>query len=281
MALATPAKRNKRGLSLLETTVALYVLISALLVIAALFHSGIKARTETNKRRQATEALRRAHTQAMELNARDLGGRYGFDQIRDDWQPSHVEPVPDYPDFEATYRVSDQPVFSPCSTFELDRYPTNQQLILGSRLRVELEVVGLGQTVRSSFWLSDPPREVHPTDPIRLRRTSGQDPLPIFDPATKGPGNIYEATLYDKYDQPIEGATFNWGIMPVTGNGSIFWDLDFNNRAGKRARLFNFVVTEFGDISYRPGLLRLECRSRYRGVEYEEIIDAVEMDAPP
>lgn len=259
--------RSIRGLSLLETTVALYILSGALLVVVALFHSGIKARTETGKRQRASLALRAAHSRILAYSLQDLGNKYGYDAIRDTWGTTRTETSSLDPEFQVTYRISEESVLSPCTGFE-ERFPEAQRLDVGRRLAVQIEVTGLEQQVRSLCRIHDPPREVHPDTPIRIETVSNQDPLSRYEPTISTEENVYRGRLFDKHDQEILGATFTWGVIPVDGNATVIWEQDLSNRAGREARLRNYIVTTFGDIGYLPGEVELECLSQYRGVEY-------------
>ena len=262
---------RKRGLSLLETTIAVYVMAATLLVVIGLFHSGIKARQETYQRKRATAALRGAHSQLLAFSQKALGTEYGFDQIKG-WG-AQVQPVVTDPDFEVTFEVAPQAVMAVSSSFE-QRFSASQHLELGERLKVLLTVRGLDQTVNSVCWLSDPPRALHPTNPLRITQT-GPSPLPPYSP----PGDVEEillaATLYDQYDQPIPSATFVWGVLPVEGNATIVWEQDLGDRSGRTARLQNWTTNYDGRALIQAGTIQVECRTRYRGREISATVGPV------
>lgn len=254
----------------METTIAAYVLAATLLVVIGLFHSGMKARKETMQRKRATLALRTAHAQLLAFSHSDTGTAYGFDLILASGSGAIPTAVSSDPAFQTVYRVEPpEEVMSPCSQFE-ERFagapPQFQPLRLGRRVEVEIEVNGLGQTARSRVWLADPPRELRPINPLRIA-TTGPTTLNPYAP----PGGVdqtdFSAELLDKYDRPIEGATFQWAVIPGTGNGTIVGEEARDDRAGRTAHLRNHLVTEWGQMMVSPGELSVECLAEYRGVE--------------
>lgn len=263
-------RKAKQGLSLLETTVAVYVMAAALLVVIGLFHSGMKARSETLQRKRATQALRGAHTQLLTYSNRALGTEYGFDHIRDNWR-TRVEPVVVDPQFQASFEVSREPALATSTSFE-QRFAAPQRLQLGERLRVDITVTGLDQTARSVCWLSDPPRRLHAVNPLRITQVSLPSPLPAYSPPASTVEGLFEGVLYDQYDHRIESATFTWNVIPIDGNATLLWDQDLGDRSGRTARLRNWVSNQMGDPTIQPGSVLVECQTVYRGREITETI---------
>lgn len=259
---------GRSGLSLLETTVAVYVMAAALLVVIGLFHTGMKARSETMQRKRATQALRGAHSQLLSFSQQALGTDYGFDQIRDSWG-TQVQTVIIDPEFEATFEVLREPALAASTSFE-QRFPAAQRLQLGERVRVDITVRGLGQTARSVCWLSDPPRRLHAANPLRITQVSLPTPLPAYSPPANTTEGVFRAALYDQYDHPIQSATFTWSVLPLDGNGTLLWDQDLGDRSGRTARLRNWVSNQFGDPTIQAGSVLVECQTIYRGQEIIE-----------
>ena len=252
---------GRRGVSLGEAIVAIFLIVSAVMVTVTLFHSGLRY-------------ARMAETRATA----GIYGRKVMQQIRswarnpanyDDpnWAPYNgVELTdPDFPGFLA--RVDCQPagrdLLSPSSELEtmhgalahrLDKavVPVRVTVVWGQPEQ-RLPLVSL---------VGEPERELAAGPNVLVQRVSGPpDPVPEL-------GEIgFTAQLLDSGGNPIPNVAFSWSLLPVTGNATLLVNAaprDGSAMGLKHEYEWNPLMSppQVGPIS---GEVRLEAVCRYRG----------------
>ncbi|MCA9795883.1 MAG: hypothetical protein KC910_28945, partial [Candidatus Eremiobacteraeota bacterium] len=109
----------RRGLSIAETVVAMFILVAAMLVLITLFHSGLRQTTRVKAQAVAANLARNKVEQLRGWANTSSGSGFNFD----DWSPYADVTVsdPDFPEYRLRIRAMNQRLYSPCSLFESEQ----------------------------------------------------------------------------------------------------------------------------------------------------------------
>ncbi|MFN8610025.1 MAG: hypothetical protein U0931_20960 [Vulcanimicrobiota bacterium] len=239
----------KRGVTLVESVIACFLLGSSLMLIVNLIGVSVRQAGRIEQRTLAAliarERLTRLQTLAQDPNAWDsLAAQTGRSQ-----DPAH-------PDFEVAVAVYPCHTYSPCYQWSA-WLPPDQQKPLNQTLKtLEVEVFARGQSqLRLVSRVSEPGRGWHP-QPLRVSEGPHDDPL-----AFQG-GVDFSVEARDALDRPIPDLSYRWYVVPLNGNGTITQSGD-----GRQARFINRIRTPAGGFVATGGTVGIEVSARYQGVE--------------
>ena len=256
----------RRGFSLAETVVALFVLSSSVLVVLALFDSSLKEHRRAQKVAIAVMLADRI-VDRIRAFARDpvhfATGWATYNGV--------TFSEPDEPAFSIRTDCvpAGRELLSPCETLEA-LYPADQRKLRTSvvpvRVRVSWEGGGPACEVSVVTELAEPPRVAQT---IVLNRVGGPpDPVPAAAVV------VYEAHLMDDAGAEIQDATFNWEVVGVTGNATL--ETAGSTRDGRRQAVkHHFYEPRTQTMKPRPGLCKVTARARYLGKSYEQTVPLV------
>jgi len=107
------------GVTLAETVISLFILVSTFAVMAALLHSGMRWQGRIEQR---TLSAQLAKKRLAELRAwartHNSGNNYNYDAANPDWETALEDTDPDYPGLVVTVKVVDRTLFSPNTAIE-------------------------------------------------------------------------------------------------------------------------------------------------------------------
>lgn len=256
----------RRGLTLTEVIVSLFLLMAGVLVMVNLFHSALRYRREVERKLQGT-LMARSLMSEIRGWARDP---LNFDS---NWTAYDGQLLtdPDFPGFEARVEVEElgRVIYSPCSQFEVPQGALAHHLDR-SLVAVAVEV-GWGdpnpaRRVRLVSYVGEPPRQLAAT-PVVVTRTGGAaDPVPPDQTVDA------RAELRDDTGQPIADVSFSWGIQPsgtAPGNGTLLTDTVPRSQQTMTVQHFYVIHPHFTppETGYAGGELKLRAAARYRGRE--------------
>jgi Tfp pilus assembly protein PilV len=252
-------KRSCQGLSMLETIIAFFIIVSALLVIAQLFHTSLKHGQITESRLIGATLCDRK-LEEIRAWAGDP------DNFEGSWVP-YDNVTSTYPGF-GNYRIrttlSTPALWTPTSQLESVHPAVNQRTITKSTKGVTVECQwgpNANQTIKLVTLVAAPPRAWSSTLALEITGP-GPNPLPRDATAT------YTVKGYDENNRELEDLTFNWVVVPMEGNGV----RASTRRNGKEATIGNWLYGLGGVRIYRPGDVQFTVNARYNGQTATEFV---------
>lgn len=265
-------RRGRRGLTLAEAVIALFVLASGFATLFLLFHSG--GRYATMAENQSTAVL--VAERSMERIrgwSRQVHGPSGSTDFTD-WSGCPVAATahedPDAPGFFLRCVTASQPLMSPCSLFENLKTSTQRRSMEHSVRRVELHVTWgsrghqtslFGGTVEHvlvslvSLATGDPPANSTTVYPVAL---SGGSTLAQGDSVTLTPH------FDDGHGRNVPDLFFRSIVSPESGSG--FGTL-LRDDASRTVKLKHAISLGTAPDTYSPGRCEVEAVARYCGRE--------------
>lgn len=247
---------GRRGLSLVETLIAIFIITFAVLEMAALFRSLLDGAKRANKVTLANVLA----SKRME----EIIYWAGEDDNFKDWSSIDGAKVSDsqYPDFVIQSDSEAVVQYSPCSLTEL-RFPVAEQRIMKSSARkVRVRVTWSPTNIRNQ---------------VILHSLVGA-PLPELDkvvikgsiPGTIGPsGSSVALTVRgeDAAGKVISDLFFDWTLMAGTGNGELQ-----PSRDGRSVEVVDRVYNEI-DATYKavPGTATLRVMATGGGIFRKQV----------
>jgi hypothetical protein len=253
----------KRGVSFGEAVVAIFLILSSVIVTVTLFHSGMRY-ASSSQRRALAAVYGRKVMQQIRGWARVPAN---FDS---DWSTYNnvVLTDPDYPGMEAQVDCvpTGRELLCPASELERDYGPrANSMERSVVPVRVQIDWGISGREVRLVSLVGAPERGLPAT--LQVINTGGGlvAPLGIVDFTTQ---------LNDSASQPIPDVTYSWSILPITGNATLLKDIaprDGSTMQLKHEYEWNPLMTppQIGPIS---GQIEVEVVCRYRGTEVSRVV---------
>ena len=238
---------KRRGLSLAETVVALFVLVVACLGCVQMFHFGLRSGSVTEKRSVAAFLANKRLTQ-LQVWAKDpthFSSWSGFPNGAD----------ADFPDYGLQTTVSDYTAFSPCSGVQ----GSTVRQLTKSLKRVQIDVsyppFTAADHLKVVSLIGEPP---HPLAGLTVL----VDDSAISNPVPPAPfTQNLSAQVRDGSNTVIQDMMFDWYVDPDTGNGNIVPAAD-----GKNASFSNEILTPLGSTPNTSGTsCSVEAWARYMG----------------
>lgn len=250
----------RRGVSLGEAIVAIFLIVSAVMVSVALFHNGLRY-----GRVAQTRVLAGAYARKVMAQARDWASDPAkFSAMS--WTPFDGVDLtdPDYPGFVARVTRVDEgrDLLSPSSTLET-MFLTQANVMEKSLMPVQV-TVSWGepeQTLSLTSLIGQPEHALPPNPTVTVSRSGPPDPVPSLSEV------VFRAELRDAGGDPIPNVTFSWTLEPVTGNATLLQSQaphDGSEMKLKHEYQWSPLLSppQFGQV---PGEVRLEVLCRYRG----------------
>lgn len=233
------------GVTLAETIISLFILVSAFTVIAALMHSGMQWQGRIEQR---TLAAQLAKKRLAELRAwartHNGGNNYNYDAANSAWEGALPPTDPDYPGLEVTFKVVDRTLFSPNTAIEAPWEAIGEARRMNrSAKTVKVRVTDpadSASTVSLVSLICDPTRQM---GEVVLSYTDPGSPLPpagnVWSP---DPGSWVDFTVSANAPDgtPLYDLFFDWYTVPLGGNGTTF-----PSRDGRTCKMINGVRTGF------------------------------------
>jgi hypothetical protein len=244
---ATGSTRRSRGVSLLETLFALFLLTGASLLVVVLFHSG----------------LQRSRLAYVETEARVVA-RDVLSDLRSKAQNGGLSGPGDLSSFETTYRHPDLPhlqvevqaematLCSPSSGDESQYSDSEKRVMTESAAKVQVKV----------SW-DDGQRHLRVISLIgESQKNLDRVEVSGAGPVAAGESAVFSAVAFDQDGQKIEDAFFVWWVDPLTATGTVIPSHDTRS-----AVLLNQTRTAGGTVATSVGDCRLAVLTSYDGKE--------------
>ena len=201
--------RGGRGLSLMETVIAIFVITFAVMIMAALFRSALDGAKRTRKIAIAN-VLADKRMQAI-VHWAGQGDNFS------DWSSVDGASAADaqFPDFNVRSDAEAQVIYSPCSEAELRYPPGDRRALFVSAKKVRVRVT----------WTptSDPRNKVDllsvigaPPQPLQAVKMTG-----TINPLSPLSSLTLNANGRDSDNDNIQDLFYLWTLSPLTGYGQI------------------------------------------------------------
>ncbi|MEW6283188.1 MAG: hypothetical protein AB1758_31555 [Candidatus Eremiobacterota bacterium] len=258
--------RAWRAVSLLETTMALFLLLVSVLLVVQLFHRALRYYQGSQREVLATRLAEKVQDE-VRLWALDP------DNFVSNWAAWRgvTRSDPDYPGMVATVDCSPpgRTVYSPCSSIESMFAPDERTLdrsVMAVRVRVPWAP---GRSVTLLTYCSEPARA--PAGDIEVvRGANPPDPIPQDGQVT------LTARALDDRGRAIEDLTFRWYVSPISlnpvppgpgpGNAIVTNEGSRDGRTCVVQHRYRYDPVT-GAWSHKAGTIVVRCRAVYRGKE--------------
>jgi type II secretory pathway pseudopilin PulG len=238
-----------RGLSLLETLLSLFVLLSTFVIVLSLLFRSSDYLVNVERK---VVAVTFAETVLEDIKAwaKDYSNYSG------DWSAWNDTTLAEYPGYRAQVTAVTPTVANPCGQLELGKPAAEQTLMLDSYRDLTLTVRFDGSTqLTLQTRLAEPAR---PIKEVSVSAVTGGGSI------GRGSQAAYRAILLDSANLEISDVSFRWSVEPITGNGTAITQ----EPDTALADLKNAYIGNDGVSRFVPGTCRLRAVARYRGIEY-------------
>jgi Tfp pilus assembly protein PilV len=251
---------RNRAFTLVEALISIFLIIASFLIVATLFHTGLRYVHRIEARNLAV-VLAERRIEEMRAHARNRSGtQYGFADFS---SFTAAATDPDFPGYQVSATVNDLTVFSPSEGYE----PTAQTRPMPRSMKQVKVTVTWDQGTSNLSLLTligDPAASATPT-----RRFRNLNPIVVTPTAPPIPPLVahdqdvpFSVVAYDQFDQPIEDLYFQWYIQPGDGNATTFQSVD-----GRSATMRNVINIPAQPPAYSGGQVVVVARAVFRGQE--------------
>ncbi len=252
---------HNSAFSLIEAIFATFLLLSAVLLGAYVFHSGLRAEANNEKRVVATMLAESVVAEIREAASRDFQRLIASYNGRT-WLDSSESGM--------TVSVAARPLSLSLVCQELEsqyprtnRFPQPQpRLLTESAVEIEVKV----------DWADPAPQSIRLLETVTNLRTATEFKVVLLNDSggiapeamTLAKGATMDFAAKATADgQPVEDIQFTWFVQPVIGFGS----LPAVSRDGSRCTYQNAYRNYNDDLRYAPGACYLTLKATYQGRE--------------
>lgn len=267
---------RRRGLTLAEAIVSIFVMLAGIVVMVRLFHTSLRYQTLVDNQSTAVMLAERELERVRgwsRKNHTSPSAVLDFNNFLTDSYPGKVPyEDPDYPGFKIQTEASAHTINSPCSLFEA-LYPAAQQRSITKACRKIKVTISWG-------W-----------DPYSLAPLKHELTSLISWPTCKAnnASQAASASVTTGSTSIAQGGHLNATVTATNANGQVLSDLFYNYvvepgggdlgggygtvedaRDGRTTKLHNFILnaaTPPGISGYGVGRCSLRAKARYRGFD--------------
>lgn len=178
--------------------------------------------------------------------------------------------LPDFPDFQITTHVQEQPLAIPCTTLENSQYPSTatfpdpqSRQLKNSVVKAQVDVIW-SERGDQSLSLTENVVNFTPSTDFSVTITR-QDGTPVPDGTTVALASRDTRqfqVLARSEGQEVKDIQFTWYVEPLTGTGSI----RRVSRDGTKCQYLNAYRNFNGKLKDSPGICRLVVEATFQGV---------------
>jgi Tfp pilus assembly protein PilV len=255
---STDISYRHRGLSLLETMLAIFLLLTVLTFVLELYCRSFQNLTKVEQTFQAT-AFARDTLEEVRVWARDP---VHFSQPT--WAPFANVTDSRYPDFAIQTEVAAAELNAACTAFEDGLNAADRLTMPNSARTVTLSVIHRGVAIfELSSLIAEPERRLAAMNPVRVvANPVAPDPVAVD-------GEVeFQASLLDSAGAQITDVEFTWSVLPGPevptagirpGNGMIVRV----SRDGTKAVFKNRYERTDGTVDHTGGVCRVVANAKY------------------
>lgn len=244
---------RRSGLSLLETVIALFLLVAEVLVLLGAFHQGVRHQARTTMQAQAVGVVQRTMSEVrawarVPANFDSNWAVYNGATRQDAGFTVQIECAP-----------AGLALASPCNSLEnpwTSRAKVMRRSVVPVKVTATWDPSDSRANVSVTSYIGEPPRAANPV--LLITQTGG--------PSSPVPQNGVMAFKVDARDasgNALQDLQFRWYVKPFTGNASV---LDGGPRDGTTAEVKHAYIYN-GITLHVAGTIQVECRTTYHGRE--------------
>lgn len=237
-----------RALTLLETLLALGILLTGLVGVLSLFQAGLSHSRRSEQRMGVTYTGRELLRQRLH-QLRDPAAYFALAPGTGPWQT-----VAGHSGLEMRWRVTLQELYSPGRALEQAFSPGDQKVLSNSARRLELQLRQGGESVSLLATAAEPLRSFAAAQPIVLQMTG---PNPVAKDGTLE----FTARCQAADGRDLDDLMLAWSVVPVDGVGT----LETVARDGRRATFRNQTRRKNGAIRHSGGSCYVVAQASYAG----------------
>jgi Tfp pilus assembly protein PilV len=242
--------RISRGLTLVETLISLFILLSAFVVVVSLFHRSLQYSSSIESKNLAAAFADTVLDDMREWSRNPA-------QFTGSWSSWNAVTDSAYPDFQASAAVTDYALYGTCAGLESVYPAADRHVLQSSCKRVQLTISKDSKVMLVVHTLI--------AEPARLPVTVEVTALtPVPSPLLRGAGVRYQAVAKDASGNVIPDIPFQWNILAVQGNASVTTP----SRDGRQATLTNVYRLRNGTAHYTGGECCIQAIATVRGLTY-------------
>lgn len=261
--------KPERGLSLAESVITIFILVTGFLLMVRLFHAALQYQSLVESRLLAVLIAER-HVEKIRNWSLQTHGPSGTRQFVD-WTGcpgvGPPSPVPDHPGFAMNVTTSARPLQDPCSLFE-SVYPAGERKVINESARQVLVNVTYGSGRSHVLWtlVAMPTLDPKPPGPPYAAEVTpgGSGSLAIPQ------DGIIQASVLAKDDKnrPLNDLMFLWTLRPESGDSGGGDGTIQAARDGRTAAISNRIYDASSPpniVSHGPGRCLGVPTAIYRG----------------
>lgn len=250
-----------QGTTILETIIAFFIIVGALLVVVQLFHTSLQ-HGRIIEERLIGASLAERKLEEIRIWASDPDHFEGSWSLYDNQNFTY----PGFESFTIRTTLTNPQHPTPNTLLEAAHPVSEQRLLAQSTKGVTVDCTWgpkTNQTIRLASLVAAPPRDwdASPLD-IEISGTA-PNPLPQDSTAT------FTVKGYDENHRELEDLTFNWVVVPKGGNGIVA----SSRRDGKEAAVGNWLYGLGGARIHRPGPVEFSVSARYNGIQRTRFVE--------
>lgn len=246
-------KRRSSGMSMLETIIALGLLVSAFAVFFRLYHVALGYAAAGERRMQAASVAQRqlVKLRGWALEANGTGTNF------DDWSAYTDTSFND--EEHPAYKVRIQSAFvtsvSPNSSLLAGPLGFDKKSLESSTRKVQITVSWDSESLLVASLIASPPRQLRRINPVEISGWSGGS-------VARDQSIPLTVKVYDSNDVQIPDVMARWYVKPINGVGKVDSPLE-----GDSATFINVSEKMDGTPQHTGGQCRVRARVVYRGRE--------------
>jgi Tfp pilus assembly protein PilV len=251
----------RRGLSLIETLLAIFVLMVVFILFASLFQWVLSS---SRRGDEAATAGRLASNRLAELRQWAAQAAGPSDNFRSgDWA-SLSAPVEAEPGYQTSVTRIAASCYAPCT--QLESLFSQPRTMSNSCVRVRVRVQWGSNSYDLYSQVTAPPVAPHqPYDSnIQISQSSSGT-------LASGASRELTAQALDANNQPIQDLVYQWNVLPESGTGSLL-DMDRN---GSRVQF-----TNDNPLTTNGSTLKVAVQATYRGILLQGVSTTITVDGP-
>jgi Tfp pilus assembly protein PilV len=268
----------KMGLSIIETMIAMVVLVGAFMLVFTLFHASLRYTNRVEKRVFASIIAEKKLEEIRSWASKKAAVGYNYDS---DWSTysGACGPDPGNPEYIVSVTARNSSIDSPSRSFEaLLALPEKKRLhsaVKKVRVSVAWDPHDPAKSLSFTTLVKEPVRSFrNPRFTIDNSRSPATDPIVVSaasipDPLPRDGTVSFTALAYDSENNVICDLFFLWYVQPITdpatgvaGNATIT-----QAHNGSSATLVNKVILPGGAVGYTGGKCLVKARAVYGGIE--------------
>ena len=260
------ARRTSLAFSLLETTIALFMLLGVLTLTLELYSRSLGHLGAIERNVQAANFANNVLSEVHQW------AKNPENFLLDDWAPFKSFKDSNFPDLEARVTADLSATMSPSSAQESDRPPARQVRMEGSLKTVSINIFRDGiYLFQVTAVLSEPKRKIDFASAVVVTPMSS-----ISGSLAADATHRFKAKFVDVNGDEVKDVKFSWSVQPDTGNASI----SEQSRDGVEGTLMNAYILRPNTRIYTGGTCRVSAAATYFGDDYEGLSEVVQLATP-